>query len=240
MSEDLLPRAADISRVVSDLLPSNVFFSGGVKRAGTDQLWPPEYRIVQNAVKKRQEEFATGRFYARSALRGLGLIPAPILADKNRVPIWPSGIVGSISHCDAFCGAIVAYARNVRTLGFDVEDASPLESDLIPIISSTNELTQAEAGSSYDRGNVAKCLFSIKESIFKAYFPVTRRFLDFKDVHVELDWASMTFAGYFAGEKSLLGSSVVSGGFNLSAGVVIATTVVPASGSGERPPNVPH
>ena len=38
-----------------------------------------------------------------------------------------------------------------------------------------------------------RLLFSIKESVYKAWFPLTRRWLDFSDVRLALDLAGQSF-----------------------------------------------
>ena len=61
------------------------------------------------AVDKRQREFATGRRLAHGLLTELGVGGGPLLPGRDRAPIWPDGVVGTISHSRAWC--VVAAAR---------------------------------------------------------------------------------------------------------------------------------
>ena len=89
------------------------------------ELYPEERALVAKAVKKRQREFGVGRACARRALAELGLAPQAILSGETREPLWPAGIVGSISHDRALGVAVVG--RTERFLGFGV-DVSPDDS----------------------------------------------------------------------------------------------------------------
>jgi 4'-phosphopantetheinyl transferase EntD len=73
------------------------------------RLFPEEAMQLDGAVDSRLREFATGRSCARQALAGLGLAPAPILRGAKREPLWPAGIVGSITHCRGYRAAAVAF-----------------------------------------------------------------------------------------------------------------------------------
>jgi 4'-phosphopantetheinyl transferase EntD len=153
---------------------------------------PEEMGLVANAVAKRRREFAAGRSCARAALGLLGG-PAhlPILAGPDRAPVWPSGFVGSITHCDGFCCAVAGRRDEVASLGIDAEDAGPLEPELEGIVCRPDETTRfgalpAPAGTSW-----AKLAFSAKEAFFKCYYPVKREFLDFTDASLRF-WQGPT------------------------------------------------
>lgn len=89
---------------------------------------------------RRQREFATARSCARTALARLGVPPVPVLASPRGAPRWPAGVVGSITHCDGYRAAAVAYTRDVVSLGIDAEPDEPLPNDgtLGPIARDTN------------------------------------------------------------------------------------------------------
>jgi len=89
-------------------------------------LFPEDERAVARAVGKRRREFATARFYARTALARLGLDPAPIVPGPRGEPGWPAGVVGSMTHCAGYRAAAVARAEDVLTIGVDAEPDEPL------------------------------------------------------------------------------------------------------------------
>lgn len=157
-------------------------------------LFPEELHCVRSAVPKRRTEFAAGRHTARIALAVLGEPPCPILPGTAREPMWPSGIVGSISHDASHCIVAVARKRDgYQSLGVDIEEVGELDHATIESVCRSEELDRA----SHEAGPVreaAKMIFSIKEAVFKCQFPITKTWLDFHDLDVTLDLANERFS----------------------------------------------
>ena len=131
---------------------------------------PDEAAIVCKAVPARRAEFLAGRACARTALRALGAPDAPLLSAPNRAPLWPDGVIGSITHCDGFTGAAVALLRDYRGLGFDAEVNEVVTDELLPRV-----CTQREAQASRHLAGGAHwptLVFSIKESVYKCLNPI--------------------------------------------------------------------
>lgn len=97
----------------------------------TEPLFPIEEAAVSRAVAGRRAEFAAGRQAARQALKALGYAPVAIPMAEDRAPVWPQGIVGSLSHCPAACIAVVAEAARIASLGVDIEPYDPLPEDIV-------------------------------------------------------------------------------------------------------------
>ena len=72
------------------------------------ELFPEERACLAKAVEKRRAEFGTARVCARRALAQLGFPPMPLVPNKDRSPVWPQGVVGSITHTRGYCAVIVA------------------------------------------------------------------------------------------------------------------------------------
>ena len=87
--------------------------------------------LVARAVDRRRAEFTTVRTCARIALGRLGLPPAPLLTGSKREPLWPAGVVGSITHCDGYRAAAVARASEVAAIGIDAEPHDPLPDGIL-------------------------------------------------------------------------------------------------------------
>jgi len=155
------------------------------------ELHPDEAACVRRAVAKRRREFTAGRLCARDALATLGIHDFPLLVGEGRVPIWPPGVVGSISHCKDYCGVAVARADTIVGLGFDVERADPLEPELLARICTPRERERLPA--SPGAPDPGKLTFCAKESFYKCYFPHTREFLGFQDVEIEFERALQGF-----------------------------------------------
>jgi 4'-phosphopantetheinyl transferase EntD len=157
-------------------------------------LFPAEQAVIGRAVEKRRREFATARACARAALARLGQPPVAILPGKRGSPGWPPGIVGSITHCAGYRAAAVGKAAEVLAIGLDAEPDQPLPDGVLGAISLVAEratlcdLARSAPGPNWDR-----LLFCAKESVYKAWFPLTGRWLGFEQAHITLDPAAGTF-----------------------------------------------
>jgi 4'-phosphopantetheinyl transferase EntD len=143
---------------------------------------PEEEPLVARSVAKRRNEFVTVRYCARQALGQLGIPPAPILKGDRGEPCWPDGVVGSLTHCEGFRGAAVARYGDVRSVGIDAEPHGVLPDGVLGAISLPAERTALgglPAGLHWDR-----ILFCAKEATYKAWFPLTHRWLGFEDAHI--------------------------------------------------------
>jgi 4'-phosphopantetheinyl transferase EntD len=154
-------------------------------------LYPEERAQLGNAVESRLREFATARTLARQALGRLGLAPGPIRRGSAGEPLWPLGVVGSITHCAGFRAAAVALRSQMRTLGIDAEIDDPLPAEVAGSILVAEEIAWIENAS--DKRHLDRVVFSAKESVYKAWFPLTHQWLDFSQVAVMLDVASGAF-----------------------------------------------
>ena len=100
---------------------------------------PEEAPAIARAISKRRDECTAGRDAARAAMRVLGLAPTAIPQGTDRAPIWPTGLTGSIAHCDHICIAAGAPIKKCASLGLDIEPAIPLAEDLIPTVCTAGE-----------------------------------------------------------------------------------------------------
>lgn len=158
------------------------------------ELFADERQRIAGSVESRRREFATGRECARRALELLGHPRASIGTGPRNTPVWPAGVVGSITHCAGYRAAAVAASGSIVALGIDAEPHGELPPELLPSVLTGTE--RAELGAlTRDRPDTRwpRLLFSAKEAVYKAWFPLTGRWLGFEDVHVRLDPASSTF-----------------------------------------------
>lgn len=157
------------------------------------QLTEAEHRASALFAPRRLDEFRHGRDCARRALARLGVEPVGIPIGERRQPVWPPGIVGSISHAGDAAAAVVAKRAAILSLGLDIEPAVALEDALITRICLPGEIRRELIGSERP-GESAKLIFSMKEAVYKALWPVTGEFLGFHDVEVRIDRAGSGFA----------------------------------------------
>ncbi|MEV8229098.1 4'-phosphopantetheinyl transferase superfamily protein [Streptomyces sp. NPDC079167] len=200
-------------------------------------LYPEEARLVAASVDRRRHEFAAVRACARRAMAVLGLPPAPVLTGHRGVPLWPDGIVGSMTHCVGYRAAVLARASDVRAVGIDAEPDEPLPPGVWEVISLPSErarMLQDTADSPaihWDR-----LLFSAKESVFKTWFPPTRIELGFDEAdisfHVSADSAT---EGTFVANLLLTAPGMprsYEGRWLVDDGFVVTAIVLPESPSG--------
>jgi 4'-phosphopantetheinyl transferase EntD len=182
--------------MISLILPMTVCSS---EQVGTlsGSLWGGESGVVRGAVYSRRIEFAAGRTCARATLQSLGVSPAPILSGANREPLWPSGIVGSITHCAGYCGAAAAKSQDIFGIGIDAERNEPLPLGVLSEVALPEEIMSLGL-LPYSHVNFDRILFSAKESIYKALYPLTHAWLDFDEAFVTFNLEESSFTVRFS------------------------------------------
>ncbi|MCU1750047.1 4'-phosphopantetheinyl transferase [Pseudomonas sp. 6D_7.1_Bac1] len=146
---------------------------------------------IQRSVAKRQAEFLAGRVCARAALHqleGLDCIPA---IGEDRAPVWPAHICGSITHSTGRAAAIVARKTHWRGLGMDQENLLDTEraERLAGEILTPPELKRMAAGPRDQLALWVTLTFSVKESLFKALYPIVQKRFYFEHAEM-LEWTN--------------------------------------------------
>ena len=85
-----------------------------------------ESDAVAAALPARRAEFATGRVLGRRALDALGVRCGSIPVARSGAPVWPSGVVGSITHCTGLRACAVGRRDEHAGIGIDATPARPL------------------------------------------------------------------------------------------------------------------
>jgi 4'-phosphopantetheinyl transferase EntD len=174
--------------VIEEILPTGVAYAEASADPPGIVIFPQEAAIVAAAAEKRRREFTTGRACAHRAVTSLGIAPLPILPGEGGAPRWPAGVVGSITHCAGYRTAVAALTSGIRTIGVDTEPDEKLPHGLLDVVSIPAErarirdLAARKPTVSWDR-----LLFSAKESVYKAWFPLTRRWLGFDDANISIN-----------------------------------------------------
>ncbi len=168
-----------------ELFPSGVCVASGP--SGVDApLHPDEAELARTMGPARRREFAEGRACARRAIAALGVPGGPVLRGLRRSPQFPDGVIGSITHTSGFCAAAVARRTSFAGIGLDAEQDAALSERAVARICTPGELEALHAL----RGRSAQCwgavVFSAKESLYKAYFPITGVFIGFRDAEIAL------------------------------------------------------
>lgn len=209
--------------MIRSVLPAGVEAEEHAGPAGPAMLYPEEEPAVAAAVPARRAEYAAVRACARTALARLGLPAGPIPSGPDRAPVWPSGVVGSMTHCDGFRAAAVARADLWAGIGIDAEVLAPLPDGVGPLVMSAAEraaLSGVDPALCPDR-----LVFSAKESVYKVWYPVVRTWLGFEDVDVRL--GDGTFVARL--EPDGLGTDELHGRWAVRDGLVVTAVTLARS-----------
>jgi 4'-phosphopantetheinyl transferase EntD len=195
--------------VFGGLLPASTRWATGPATASVDDLYPIEADAVRGATAGRVVEFAAGRVAARRALGALGVDPVAVPVGARRMPEWPAGIVGSITHCAGLAAAVVGRTRDWWALGIDAEPALALEDEVRDSV--TTPVERAALADPLD----ATVVFCAKEAFYKCWSALDGAVLEFTDVEVVFD--GPTFVATPAGGDRWPGRWAVRDGFVLTA-----------------------
>jgi 4'-phosphopantetheinyl transferase EntD len=181
--------------VIEEILPLSVAAAESRTDLSDGHLYPEEEALMLRAADQRRREFTTVRSCARDALAKLGLPPTPILRGEDGAPIWPAGVVGSMTHCTAYRAAVVARASAVCSVGVDAEPNEPLPPDVIDVVAREDERAWVSClQATRPEVNWDRLLFSAKESVFKTWYPMNRRWLDFNQIAITIEPVGGTFS----------------------------------------------
>ena len=196
------------------------------------ELFPAEAAALGSAVEKRRREFATVRALSRTAYERLGLPPAAVVPGERGEPSWSDGVVGSITHCDGYRACALARATGYAAIGVDAEPNAALPAGVLADVARPEELPELrELARQAPTIHWDRLLFSAKEAVYKAWFPLARRWLGFEDAVVTIDRATGTFAarllvpGPQVGGRQLTG---LSGRWLAAEGLVASAIALPS------------
>jgi 4'-phosphopantetheinyl transferase EntD len=180
--------------VIEAILPPCVAAADTREQLLEVELFPQERAALGRAVEKRRREFVTARACARRALAQLGLPPAPIASGERGEPLWPAGIVGSITHCAGYRACALARAGDLAGLGIDAEPHAPLPDGVLAQIARPEERPRlAQLARTHPDIHWDRLLFCAKEAVYKVWYPLARCWLGFEDAALTFDPARATF-----------------------------------------------
>lgn len=239
--------------MLANLLPPEVAVEEVFGDPEDAVLLPGEEAVISRAVDKRRLEYTTTRHLARIALGRLGLPPVAIGTGGNREPLWPAGIVGSMTHCRGFRAVAVARigdgvsqgggdgsaaavsvaaraasATAVTGLGIDAEPHGPLPDGVFDTIARPDEMgALAELAAQRPQVRWDRLVFSAKESVYKAWFPVARRWLGFGEASVEFT-PENDLSGTFSARIRQSGAPItrMTGRWTIESGLVLTAVTL--------------
>jgi 4'-phosphopantetheinyl transferase EntD len=221
--------------MIEHILPSFVASAETTHDPPDAQLFLTEEAIVAGAGPERRREFTTVRHLARQALAELGYPPVAILPTPQRDPQWVAGVVGSMTHCVGYRAAAVAHGADAAALGIDAEPHMPLPDGLVALIARPEEQLRIERlGASHMDVHWDRLTFSAKESVYKVWFPLVRRWLGFEDASLTFQPEARVFTAELREPGLIVAGrplSQLTGQWTISNGLLATSVIIPA----ERP-----
>ncbi len=193
----MTPRGPQLEQIARFLLGPDIAVAHCPVGQGSSGLFPDEAAAISRAIPARRDEFAAGRHAARTAMVALGRAAVSIPMAPDRAPEWPAGLTGSITHADGLALAAIAPLTHVRAIGLDLEKDAPLDGDLWQAILLDQERAWLETLPEPRRAQYAMRIFSAKEAVYKAQYPVTGAFLEFTDITISYGENDDAFSAEF-------------------------------------------
>ncbi|WP_421915109.1 4'-phosphopantetheinyl transferase family protein [Mesorhizobium sp.] len=170
-------------RAMTAIAPSGVRVGCRLIREGDEaHLLPEEARSMPARQPAMRRASGAARWIAHGLLADLGLHDVAIARLPSGAPAWPDGMTGSLAHDDEMAVAALASVSDTSSLGIDVEPAQPLPDDILALVA-----THADVTGAADRHLAGRILFSAKEAVYKAVYPLDRQILGYENIGVDLN-----------------------------------------------------
>jgi 4'-phosphopantetheinyl transferase EntD len=174
----------------------------------------------------------------------LGVAPGPVLPGDRGAPQWPAGLIGSMTHCGGYAAAALAHATDLASLGIDAEPHLALPEEVMDAVALPGETDRLDRlGIRRPAVHWDRLLFSAKESVYKAWFPLTARWLDFSEADIDIspgrELGTPGFSGSFRARLLVPGPvldgvpvQAFDGRWTVQHGLVATAVTVPHARSG--------
>ncbi|BDT96848.1 MULTISPECIES: 4'-phosphopantetheinyl transferase Npt [Nocardia] len=171
--------------MIENILPAGVASAELLAYPEDLRPHPAEEHLIAKSVEKRRRDFIGARHCARLALTQLGEPPVAIGKGERGAPVWPRGVVGSLTHCDGYQAAALGHKLRFRSIGIDAEPHATLPDGVLDSVSLPPEREWLKTTDS--QLHLDRLLFCAKEATYKAWFPLTVRWLGFEDAHITFE-----------------------------------------------------
>lgn len=142
-------------------------------------------KSLEGAINSRKKEFVAGRLCAFRAAEKLSLSLTSLKVGKNREPLWPSDIVGSISHTKRMAISVIDSSQSSRALGIDIEEIITQEKSatIEKMVATKKDLAFLKLFS--QKREAYTVLFSAKEALYKLLYPLCQEFFGFQEAELK-------------------------------------------------------
>lgn len=179
---------------------------------------------LENVAQTRKHHYVAGRYCAIQAAKKLGHALPAFGNAETREPQWPLGFTGSISHSKSMAVSCVSETTRYKSMGIDTEELirTSMATKISGTVAGPEELEYLK-NLNFEFGFTL--LFSAKEALFKALFPLGRKYIDFKEaILVSVNQKDNTFVlklvsnnpayesylGDYKGQYSIVDNNLVS------------------------------
>ncbi|WP_245481698.1 MULTISPECIES: 4'-phosphopantetheinyl transferase superfamily protein [unclassified Mesorhizobium] len=177
-----------MAEAMTAIAPKSIRVGCRLIRDGDDgHLLPGEANSIAARQPAMRRASGAARWIAHGLLAELGAGDVAILRAPTGAPVWPDGITGSLAHDDDMAVAAIAPIGDIASLGIDVEPAQPLPDDILALVTTPADRTDAA-----DRHLAGRILFAAKEAVYKAVYPLDREVLGYEDITVDLNAGQAT------------------------------------------------
>ena len=186
--------SASLQRVWAALLPHHVVVRVGGYSTSALPGGASEAIAAATMQDSRRLEFLSGRLYARKALQALGhrgSADIPVAGDRG--PLWPEGVVGSITHTlggtGGWAAAAVCEVARFGSLGIDMECRDNFDASALEVVLTPTERAALKSAPPALRSHSAGLIWCAKEAVIKA----ARGTTDPGDIEIALSKSSVQF-----------------------------------------------
>lgn len=167
----------------------------------SNHLLPVELPLLEGRTPRRRDEFSSGRYCARRAMAARGMPEGPVSIGADRAPVWPSGMKGSLTHSRQLVGAAVS--ESLLGLGIDLEHFGRLSRRAAERILTAAEIQELDADGEVGFLHRATILFSAKEAVYKAIYPMAGLYVGYREVQITLRPKHSEFLASYVGRNDL-------------------------------------
>ena len=155
---------------------------GELERGGAGPVFPAPSPVAPHRLAALRASGAA-RAVARDLMARAGHAPAPIPRAAFGMPLFPFGLIGSLAHDEAVAVAALASASPGLSLGIDVEPLEALPEEIAGLVHMPGDVLPA----GLDPALAARLLFSAKEAVYKAAFPLSGVVLGYEHIVCDLE-----------------------------------------------------
>ena len=162
-------------------------------------LFEEERGALPSRHEGRRQSYASARACAHIAFTELGLQKVPVRRSDSGAPVWPDGVRGSLTHSEALAASCLTVS--CRSVGIDIEHTGRMSAGVARRVLTDEELAGVDPDSPAGLDE-ATLLFSAKEAVYKAIFPIAGLYIGYQEVTLNVDPSTQRFSARYLGSDA--------------------------------------